>query len=896
MVPNFALDLSEDGIVLLHRAGQDAAWTLLREVRLDDPDLSAKLHDLSELAKGLSGGSFYTKLILPPSQLLYSRVPVGHDIHGDVERALEARTPYSITDLAYDIRGTAPEVQVVAVARETLREAEEFIAPYGLNAIGFTARPEAEHFSGEPNLGMTALGDRVGFVTELTPVPSSESLRPAKPEPEQALSPDPSADATTLTNAPEETELSSDSAAKPSDDATAEGNPSIPPAPDPAPSTSAETTPIVPPSETPASDAPAAFSSRRRGGEETSQDAGDRLTKLTARIAIPSTAPKLGGASTKVPKPPKAKKPLPKVTAKSVAKETLKDPPIVPVAPPSVTQDVPAQSSDAAIEPAAASPSGPTASQKTTAALKSAGASLSGVAAAAREKRAARKAAKAAVPPKAARPKTPKPKADLKPAPTPQPDSTAALSSRDPIAELAARQASERPRRLGLILTLVLLVALGLFAALSSYLLPEELAARLFGRSVETVQSTTPALPNQEETEAQADADLTADEGRDLELAALPTNPLESGFEQPDFDQPQFDTGPQVVIPTPEATMTLDDAETAYAVSGIWQKSPEMTTDVTPQTLNDLFLASLDPNPAFEDAPALPPTRSGDTTGFADPGPPPPPGLRFNLDARGLVVPTPDGAINPDGIRVFLGQPPVAAIPRSDRNAPRPVEPVPDDRLAAFRPVQRPDNLTDLRERATLGGRSRSELADIRPQQRPESAQAQAEAIARAVAEAENDTAAEVEEALSAATRLAVATSRKPASRPGNFSRIVAAVREAQESAPAVQTASASTASAARATGPAVSRSSRASPTGPTRASVARAATDNNALALGKVALVGVFGTSSNRRALVRMPNGRFKKVSVGDRVDGGRVAAIGSSELRYTKGGRTVTLKMPKG
>ena len=112
-----------------------------------------------------------------------------------------------------------------------------------------------------------------------------------------------------------------------------------------------------------------------------------------------------------------------------------------------------------------------------------------------------------------------------------------------------------------------------------------------------------------------------------------------------------------------------------------------------------------------------------------------------------------------------------------------------------------------------------------------------------------------------------------------------------------VQTASASTAAAApRGTGPAVARSSRANPTGRVSARVARAATDNNAIALGRVSLVGVFGTSSNRRALVRMPNGRFKKVSVGDRVDGGRVAAISSSSLRYTKGGRTVTLEMPNG
>ena len=36
--------------------------------------------------------------------------------------------------------------------------------------------------------------------------------------------------------------------------------------------------------------------------------------------------------------------------------------------------------------------------------------------------------------------------------------------------------------------------------------------------------------------------------------------------------------------------------------------------------------------------------------------------------------------------------------------------------------------------------------------------------------------------------------------------------------------------------------------------------------------------------------------VEVGDRLDGGRVAAITDSELRYVKGGRNVVLKIPEG
>ena len=46
----------------------------------------------------------------------------------------------------------------------------------------------------------------------------------------------------------------------------------------------------------------------------------------------------------------------------------------------------------------------------------------------------------------------------------------------------------------------------------------------------------------------------------------------------------------------------------------------------------------------------------------------------------------------------------------------------------------------------------------------------------------------------------------------------------------------------------------------------------------------------------MRLSNGRYKKVQVGDRIDGGKVAAIGDQELRYVKSGKNIVLKLPKG
>ena len=82
----------------------------------------------------------------------------------------------------------------------------------------------------------------------------------------------------------------------------------------------------------------------------------------------------------------------------------------------------------------------------------------------------------------------------------------------------------------------------------------------------------------------------------------------------------------------------------------------------------------------------------------------------------------------------------------------------------------------------------------------------------------------------------------------------------------------------------------------PTNASVAKQATTKDALNTNKLALLAVFGTASNRFAMVRQPNGAVKKVRVGDRLDGGSIAAITANSVQYQKGGRMVTLALPTG
>ena len=288
--------------------------------------------------------------------------------------------------------------------------------------------------------------------------------------------------------------------------------------------------------------------------------------------------------------------------------------------------------------------------------------------------------------------------------------------------------------------------------------------------------------------------------------------------------------------------------------------------------LDDLFVASIDRTDMSQDAVALPPGSGYDTD--QPPGAlasPPAAGTEFALDGRGLVDPTSDGALTPDGVLVYSGAPPrkpPATPPRDDPEAEIAEQ---QTLLAGLRPRARPGDLIERNERSQLGGLTRDELAGLRPRTRPASLQEAAQP-----------------EAELPPTAQAIAASVRPDARPGDFASTVQ-VALARQPAP-------SQAEQLDDEEPETTVAAAVQPRIPSSASVARQATLNNAINLRQVNLIGVYGTPSNRRALVRLPSGRYKKVQVGDTVDGGRIVAIGDSELRYQKGSRNLTLKIPSG
>lgn len=71
-------------------------------------------------------------------------------------------------------------------------------------------------------------------------------------------------------------------------------------------------------------------------------------------------------------------------------------------------------------------------------------------------------------------------------------------------------------------------------------------------------------------------------------------------------------------------------------------------------------------------------------------------------------------------------------------------------------------------------------------------------------------------------------------------------------------------------------------------------ATENGALKNARLILIGVMGKPNDRKALVRLKGGTLVSLSVGDRLDGGRVKSIHRDHIIYTKGKRTRRLAMP--
>ena len=905
MKPNFALSLSFEGISLLHRAFP--GWNRVGDVALDSPDLSGALAVLRETAGQINGPDVTSKLVIPNDQIKYFTLDIGmmseDERRSAIREALDGATPYPVDDLAFDWSVEGNKTHVAAVARETLAEAESFAESHGFAPVSFVAIPPEGQFSGEPFFGPTRLADRLlgdgGQVQrDMAAIRITGVVR--LPDPGDAEDTPAGMSGTAPASVAPESEAA----------AAAPAGSEAEPAPDPVMDTETEPSPEPAPEpvempvfghrhaesaeeaeEADEAALPTAILSDTLPTEDPEDDAADEVgteilaaaTETTEPDTVPSfstiranrddedeavsTAPSLSGV----------RRGAEDLTAPTIAIPPDTEPgeiatPVVEAAPSihaddGAYDDIPPMpgylANDRDIDEPDYEPVAPAARDEgpregRLAAFGRQGSAMAAGLAGSLAARSARRAeARAAAQTDAGEEARLNAEADRED----ERRRMTVFGARKP--EKAVRDIGGKPRYLGLILSVVLLLFLAGVAAWASIFMDDGLS-RFFGAPRQTEVVTLPP----------GDVDETTIEGDE---AMVPDNPLpdDEAVETASLSrgvEPQ-DLAPALPLqPTLPHALTEREAQARYAVTGVWQRAPQAPQVPDQLSLDDLYVASIDPAVTAQDAVALPDFAALSTDGAMAKVPlPAARGSRFALDERGLVLASADGTLSPEGFLVFAGRPPVwpAALPGRAAE-PQATSPEQQTRLSGKRPRSRPEGLIEQNERSNLGGLTRNELAGKRPKARPELPAQKIE-----------------EETQETGTEFAVAESRKPKTRPSNFDKLVESARNTEQTTEPTETAQVAAA---------VPRSQVTAPAAPSRANVAKAATVRNQLNLRKVNLIGVYGKPSSRRALVRLANGRYKKVKVGDTLDGGQVSAIGEEELRYTKSGRSVILKMPKG
>ncbi len=944
MKPNFALGMTSDGITLWQR-GQ-SGWLRVGAVDPEAAERDAQLADLSRTAHALAPEGVTTKLVIPDEQILFCDLDVTirnrAEQEHEIRAQLDGRTPYPVEELDFDwtIHGT--QVHVAVVARETLVEAEEFANGFGLNPVSATAAPVNGAFNREPFFGATRLarsivGDpdlierdpeilRETGVAELPgpemAEPEQATETPEAPVPEKVTAPEAEAKP-----APPKAE-----AAKPPVDPDPVQEP-VPGQPDVPEKLKAASKP-APEAKHPAAPAD---SVRKTGKEkdkrtEPGTSFADFLRSRGKKAAQDKAA---GKAETAQPKSEPltfssrrggtAKPAIQSQTAKTsggmlgTLRSRLSGSAARTGAGVSITQKL--RQSLADLKPQVAG------TPKLTDALGS-----KRDASPAKPKDTGSRPASAATPAKAVQPEAPVAKSTS--APAAKSTSAPATARRDPLETLRDRSSTPESQSEAERLTifgarqqteakasgrqrgLLILGGVGLLLA----------AVAVWVVFFTTTQDPAPdiaALPDADPAEIAApeamppqdqialpDTVAAIDElapGEEIEAALG----LEDAAQQPPIeamDPESLAQGDQLEGSggtAPEAPPSDLTAGRAAGLRSIALLAPEEAVPLP---------ASPQPPAPFGSEP-LPPLREELAAAPVAPAAPEP------EDALPSTLPAGEEALE---IAVTEGRPSAVPPARPEGIAPEPlpepepvVEPAPEPEAAAVDPLdesmleigvtqgspavvppERPagiapeaepepqavepeaqpapeaeDGLSDP-DQARLdtpppGGVA---LTALRPAERPE----QIVQVALAPPPPEVPGAAE-------ASDLAVAASARPGTRPSQFSAIVQRAMRAAQNQPAtpapdtpVQTASAA-----------------AAPVIPTSASVAREATTQRAINLRQINLIGVMGTSNNRRALVRLSNGRVVTVRVGERLDGGEVTAIGDGELRYTRRGRNVVLRI---
>lgn len=904
MIPNFALSLSFDGIRLLQQVPD--GWDLVGEVPLDVPDLTAALEKLRATALRLAPDGLRTKLVIPPDQIRFMTLETAQTSLDDVKTALEGQTPYALDELVIDFDRHGGRTHIAAVARETLAEAEAFAVEHKFSPVAFVAVPEPDTFEEEVFFGPARAIGREEITRDSRPVVQTGVVNLST-----ANEPAPTAVEVKTTMPPPQTDVSAGSAPK------------------------ADATPV--------------FSSRARpAGRTDAQPVADEAKTKAEPVnsgvpggKTPSTAPaalgKMSGTAPALAGVGLPGQPVAPVKRPSVRVDAIKAAPVEPLFTRRKEPPPPA--------PAATTAAGPDAMQARAriAAATDLAATPMSASSAPQRKAVTDPEVTAAQPPGKSRFLGLILTAILLVvlllvglwASSLPPDGIAGwFRGSDKSSQTAASEApdvAEEPTEPSLTSTPVLTGEEDPVLAESSPvdLMPETDIAATPDVIAEPGQPVVRAPAGRVLSPAEADRIYAATgvyqraprltlTPRTSSLDGLePVSLIPTPAELPRPDMPVLDVatpdaalavpvnppGAGVVferdangniLATPDGTLMPDGAVVFARAPDLRPVSrPRSTSPINPDAANapkvPTVLPRLRPDnlaPATTPEPAMKPETAEPST------------TQMDGQTDGMIAPT-------IPVKVTTGLPPLRPLKRpvtfADLKPPAAGEDT--------KPLLGAIALNDIRPRARPGTDTTSgplpAYTGLRPVNRPEGLAPEAVEAAENSAEPEpepqpvtdiNAVAAAIAmaappSAFTNRTRLAVSVTPRPDSRPRNFAQVVASART---SAPVRQNNPARTTAAAAVATPAPP--TIVAPNGTVPGGVARAATQEDAINLRQMNLVGVYGKPNQRRALVRLGNGRYVKVEVGSNLDGGRVTAIGDSALNFVKRGRTYALVLPTG
>lgn len=959
MKPNFALGLTHDGITLWQRAAK--GWLRVGAVAVDSASLESEVRGLAAIARALAPEGVFTKIVIPDDHILFDTVPLAKGsaplIAASIRKQLEGRTPYPVEDLEFDwVEGDA-EVRVAVVARETVIEAEEFARATGFNPVMAVAAPARSDFTHEPFFCMTRAGKaampkvtRESYTRDLVretgiaPLPEPELVanKAMAPRPEEAGK---NVAAETPKTTPRPKVAGSAAPVKASTETgqhKADGNAAGPAHGDrehsvqasadmPAhPGPTAEK-PKSSPAGAPLSAAAALrktallakLSASRGSGDGATSILGEARRGLTNLFSGSADTSNKSEASGSTENAREISAPEPAATFRS---RRASEPDVAKTDVASPTPTVMERLSQSALRGQDAFRSGmtrtrqalawknaPKPGEQPPAATSSWPASKSANPSAAQAV-----ASKKAAPGKDAKALSPAARKD--PLTTLRERGTSSLtqSEAERMTVFGARNRAQPPSspllsRALLVLggIALLLVAVGVWAAY--FYSTQPVTTQLSDVAPRT------ALIDDADQRISGAAEGISPELAEIEAAlgledAAEQSPLNGIGRAPDAvmqDEPERLTQ-RSATPT-EAGRIAGLSSVALFAPVEAVPVPQSPTPPSPFGTEPLpprrsELADNVPAPAEAEEPAaaasaLPPGEDAldiSVTPGTPPATPPqrPPGLvseetLLELEAArsANTVPSPDTAAAdqnaPDDadldVPVTQGTP--SATPPARPQAASPdagATPVDGTEGSDSDPVAEDGTLEDDQaslETPAIGGIA---LTALRPASRPQ-----------------DFTPIAPPDPFADATRLAVAESLRPDSRPSQFAAIVQRSLRAAQPPPVTATAAAPAVASPAAIAPAPEpvQTARAAvpaaPVIPTQASVAREATQARAINLRQINLIGVTGTQSSRRALVRLSNGRIVTVRVGETLDGGQVTAIGDTELRYNRRGRDVVLRL---